>query len=294
MKAGVCSYCFNTAIRDGKMNLMDAIGIVGRETEAECIEPYSPYWDPDRDVLEQAREARSLLDEVGLQASCHALATDFAVYDEAAYQACIDWCGKMMEVTHILGADNFRVDPRTSPAPGQPRDDIDVDDALERVAKGMQVVADAAAKVDLKVGIENHGLLLGRTAQTVRIIELVDRPNFGSNLDFTNFRTVFGEDHIEAARLLAKYVVHVHAKDFHISKEAREGEEWREIPSGEYVKRAVGGEGNSGWPEIFRILKDAGFQGAISLEISDPDDITGSVAKGVANIKRIIAEVAGS
>ncbi len=203
MKAGVCSYCFNSMLTEGKISLMEAIEFVGKETEADCFEPYSPYWSPDRDVQEQAREARSLMDRVGLQASCHALATDFAVYDEGENRACLDWCEKMLQVAVILGADTVRVDPRTAPPPGRSRDDIDPEDALARVAQSMQTVADIATEKGLKVGVENHGLLLGRTSQTARIVERVDRPNFGVNLDFTNFRTVFGEDHVEAARLLA-------------------------------------------------------------------------------------------
>ena len=291
MKTGVCSYCFNSMLTEGKLSLMEAIEFVGKETEADCFEPYSPYWSPDRDVQEQAREARKLMDRVGLQASCHALATDFAVYDEGENRACLDWCEKMLQVAVILGANTVRVDPRTASPPGRSRDDIDPEDALARVAQSMQTVADIAIEKGLKVGVENHGLLLGRTSQTARIVERVNRPNFGVNLDFTNFRTVFGEDHVEATRLLARHVVHIHAKDFHIRQDPQPGEEWREIPSGEYVKRAIGGEGNSGWAEIFRILKDVGYKGTISLEVSDPADIRGSVAKGAANLKRIISEV---
>ena len=121
--------------------------------------------------------------------------------------------------------------------------------------------------------------MVGGSEHVAKMIELVDRPNFGVNIDFTNFRNVFGEDYVEVTRRLAKRVVHAHAKDFHISSEPKEGDEWREIPTGEYVKRAVGGEGDGQWPELFRILNDAGYEGVISLEISDPADIHGSVAK---------------
>jgi len=65
-----------------------------------------------------------------------------------------------------------------------------MDDVIVRIAQGMAEVADAAAKKGIKVGVENHGRLLGRTSQTAKIVELVNRPNFGVNLDFTNFRTV--------------------------------------------------------------------------------------------------------
>jgi sugar phosphate isomerase/epimerase len=46
-----------------------------------------------------------------------------------------------------------------------------------------------------------------------------------------------------------------------------------------------------GWQEVFTILHNAEYTGTISLEISDPADIYGSVAKGVANIKNMIAQV---
>ncbi|MBI3947950.1 MAG: sugar phosphate isomerase/epimerase, partial [Armatimonadetes bacterium] len=157
-----------------------------------------------------------------------------------------------------------------------------------------QEIAAAAAAKGITVGVENHGTLLGRSAQIARIVALVDRPNFGVNLDFTNFRLVFGEDHVAATRALAPKVVHVHAKDLIFSSEPMPGEGWFEAPCGGYCKRAVGGEGEARWPEVFRILKDAGYDGTLSLEIADPADIKGSVVKGVANIRRTIAEIGAS
>jgi sugar phosphate isomerase/epimerase len=291
MKAGVSSYCFNPMLQEGKITLMEVIEFVGQHTEAECVEPLSRYWEPGRDVNQQAKAAKDKVDQLGLSVSCYTLDSDFCVYDETRYRQCIEVSIARLKTAQILGTDTIRLDPRTS-LPRRSPDEVDVDDVIARIAKGMAEIADAAAEKGIKVGVENHGSMLGRTAQTAKIVELVDRPNFGVNLDFTNFRTVYGEDHIEATRILAKHVVHVHAKDFHISsKPQQDGQGWREIPSGEYVKRAVGGEGNSQWGEVFQILKDAGYDGAISLEVSDPADIKGSVAKGVANIRRIIGEL---
>jgi len=291
MKAGVCSYCFNPLIRAGEMTMMEAIAFVGEHTEAECFEPYSPYWVEGRDEAQQAREAGELMDSLGLQASNHALMTDFAVYDRAKNRECIDLAIQRLDTTRLLGCDTVRLDPRTSPPSGKSMDDLDADDVIPRIAEGMQEVADAAAERGMVVGVENHGRLLGRIAQTARIVELVDRPNFGVNLDFTNFNMVFGEDHLEATRKFAERVVHVHAKDFHLSQDPPDGEAWRQTPSGAYARRAVGGDGDMDWPEVFSILKAAGYDGTIALEVSDPDDIQGSVARGAANIRRIISEV---
>ncbi len=290
MKAGVSSYCFNQMFLSGEINVMSAIEFVGKQTEAECIEFLSRYWNDDQDVNEQAKAARNMTDKLDLQVSCYTLDSDFAVYDEAKYRQCVETSKARLETAIILGTDTIRLDPRTS-LPGKSRDEVDLDDVIARIAQGMAEVADAAAEKGIIVGVENHGGMIGRCAQVAKMVELANRPNFGVNLDFTNFRTVYGEDHVEATRKLAKDVVHVHAKDFYISREAQEEEGWRQIPSGEYVKRAVGGDGNSDWPEVFKILKDAGYNGTISLEISDPADIKGSVAKGIANLRRIIAQI---
>ncbi|MCZ6633974.1 MAG: sugar phosphate isomerase/epimerase [bacterium] len=289
MKAGVCSYCFNPLFTENQITMMEAIEFVGTQTEADCFEPLSRFWDPDRDENDQAKEASDLMSEHNLEASCYTLDSDFAVYDEAVYRACIERCIERLDTALLLHTDTIRLDPRSS-LPGPP-EEADLDDVLERIAKGMAEITDAAADKKIKVGVENHGRLLGRTAQTLKIIELVNKPNFGVNIDFTNFRQVFGEDHVEATRQLADRVVHAHAKDFHLSKSPQEGEEWHQLPSGEYSRRAIGGEGDMQWPTLFTILKRAGYSGTISLEITDPNDIKGSIAKGVANIKRIVTEL---
>jgi sugar phosphate isomerase/epimerase len=157
----------------------------------------------------------------------------------------------------------------------------------------MQEIADEAASRDLIVGVENHGRLFGRTEQVALLVQLVDRTNFGVNIDPTNFRVVFGEDHIEATRRLAKYVVHVHVKDILISEtEKPESEGWRQSLAGDcWIKNAVGGTGDADWPTLFGILNDAGYDGTISLETVDPLDIRGSIREGVSNINRVIAEL---
>lgn len=293
MNAGVSCYCFNPMLVSGEIRLSEVIELIGRRTQSPCIELLTRYWDPGRDENEQARAAREQTDRVGLRVSCYTLDSDFAVYDEAGHRACVEACKARLEAARILGADTIRLDPRTS-LRGAGEGSIDLDDVIARMAAGMAEVADAAAAEGIRVGVENHGRLLGRSAQIAALVERVDRPNFGVNLDFTNFRTVYGEDHVEAARHLARHVVHVHAKDFHISREPQAGEGWQEIPTGESVRRATGGAGDAQWPVVFAILKDAGYAGTVSLEISLPEDIEASVAHGVENLRRVLAELEGS
>lgn len=288
MNSGVCSYCFNKPFLASEMTVSEAIRFVGTETEADCYEPLSRYWDPSRDENEQAREAKDLMDDVGLTASCYTMDSDFAVYDDEAAAECVALCVARLETTKLLGADRIRLDPRTS-LPGKP-EDTDFDDVLEKMAISMQEIADEAAKEGIVVGVENHGRHLGRVEQTAHLVSLVDRENFGVNLDPTNFKVVFGQDHIEATRRLAKDVVHCHVKDIQISTtEQPESEGWRRtLDGGDWFRNAVGGTGDADWPTLFGILKDAGYDGTFSLEVVDPGDIKGSVRVGVGNINKVI------
>ena len=291
MESGVCSYCFNKPFLANEMSVLEAIRFVGTETEADCYEPLSRYWDQNRDEDEQAREARSLMDEVGLRASCYTLDSDFAVYDDEASTECVELCVRRLETTKLLGADRIRLDPRTSLP--KPAEDIDFSDVLEKMAISMQEIADEADKEGIIVGVENHGRHMGRVAQISRLVNLVDRENFGVNLDPTNFRVVFGEDHVKATRRLAKYVVHVHVKDICISEtEQPESEGWHPSLAGDcWIRNAVGGTGDADWPTLFGILKNADYDGTISLEVVDQKDIRGSIREGVRNINKVIASL---
>ena len=201
--------------------------------------------------------------------------SDFNLYDEAKNRAVVDCLIAGLDVAVALGAPAVRLDPRTSLPVHE--EEADLDEVLERMAGCMAEITDVAAQKGLKVCVENHGRLLGRIAQMQRLISLANKPNFGVNIDFTNFRTVFGDDHQEAVRLLAKDVVHVHAKDMLLSDDPQEGDGWRELPPGEYSKSAIGGEGDADWPQVFKILKEAGYDGTISLEVTGPDDILGGI-----------------
>ena len=157
--------------------------------------------------------------------------SDFSVFDQEAYEACIAKSIDRLETAQILGTETVRLDPRSSLS-GRDREEVDLDELLTKIALGMQRVSDAAAPKGMKVGVENHGSLIGRSDNVARMLEIVDRPNFGVNLDPTNFRGVFGEDHIAATRRFASRVVHCHIKDFYSSAEEPKEEGWRQNPAG--------------------------------------------------------------
>lgn len=293
MKTGVCQWVFNKMLTAGEIDMLGCIEFVGSQTEADCFEPLSRYWKQNMDENLQAGEARGMLEHFGLQVSSYTLDSDFAVYDEDAFEECVATQLLRLDTAERLGTDHIRLDPRTSLPPERDQEP-DMDYILCRMAEGMGQIADAAADRGMKVGIENHGLLIGTIELVGRLVELVDRPNFGVNIDPTNFYVVHGQDYIEATRIFAPKVTHVHLKDYYFADTAAD-DTWRQVaPHTPFVKSAVGGEGDADWATIIAILRDAGYDGTVSLEVSMPDDIFGSVQRGVANLKRTIAEVTGA
>ena len=103
---------------------------------------------------------------------------------------------KRLDTARLLNTYIIRLDPRSSLL--GPPEEADLDDVLRRIATGMTEITEVAADKGIKVGAENRGRLLGRTAQPLKIVQLVNKSNFGLNIDFTNFQQGFGEDQVEA------------------------------------------------------------------------------------------------
>jgi sugar phosphate isomerase/epimerase len=100
------------------------------------------------------------------------------------------------------------------------------------------------------------------------MFDLVDDERLKVNFDTSN-PLVEGDDPVELARLVAEKVVHVHASDRY-----------------EDLEHCVAGEGCVPFPEIFQVLKAAGFDGWISLEAGGTRGEEG-VVEGIRHVKEV-------
>jgi len=290
VRVGVNAYCFNKELVAGDMTMMDVGKFTVDKTEAEGFEPLARYWNKDRDVMAQAEALSELVEDLGGFIACYTLDSNFGVPDESARQACVDQCKRELGVAKILGTDLVRLDPCTSLPEGE-FDKVGSDGLLKRITDSMVHVVDRAAEMDITIGIENHGRLVGRSAQVAQMVKLIDRPNFGVNIDFTNFSAVFGEDHHEATEAVAADVVHAHAKDYDY-RDSDPGEDgWNAMTEGIWVRAAAVGEGDADYNRLLRIIAEAGFDGTVCVETPGPADPKDGVAKGAANLKRIMGEL---
>ncbi|MGD8239175.1 MAG: sugar phosphate isomerase/epimerase family protein [Armatimonadota bacterium] len=290
MNVGVNAYCFNRELVAGEMTMFDVAKFVGGKTEAQAFEPLVRYWDRERGAIEQAEKMGELVEDLGMFVACYTLDSNFGVPDAEARQVCVDRCKRELGTAKILGTDIVRLDPCTTLPEGE-FDSIGSDALLQRICDSMVEVVDAAAEMDITIAIENHGRLVGRSEQVAQMVQLIDRPNFGVNIDFTNFSAVFGEDHHEATALLAADVKHAHAKDYDY-RESDPGEEgFRELGTGIWVRPAAVGDGDADYNRLLRTVADAGFDGTVCVETPGPADPKDGVRTGVANLRRIMEEL---
>lgn len=149
---------------------------------------------------------------------------------------------------------------------------VDPEKCFEGIVKALSNLAEAAAKEDLIIGLENeHACNIGTAAETARILDVVKHPNLKLVWDPAN-ALVGGETPFPYGYgLLPKdRIVHVHAKDCHM-----EGHTPIWGPLG---TRSVDWKG-----QIAALLAD-GYSGYLSLETHWPgpngDKLEGSVICG--------------
>ncbi|CAN5640945.1 hypothetical protein BH23CHL8_BH23CHL8_30180 [soil metagenome] len=127
---------------------------------------------------------------------------------------------------------------------------------LDRLIEPVRRVADIAAGAGLALAIENHGDLTA--AEVMEVIDRADRPNLGVTLDNLNLIRL-GDDMIGGTRSLAPRTLLVQLKDHEPTPDPTI---W-----GGPVCTALG-EGVAPLTEILGVLDEAGYQGAVCVELA--------------------------
>lgn len=146
--------------------------------------------------------------------------------------------------------------------------------AIKTIAEGIGEVADYAAEKGINLLVENHGIIMQDSIVVEELINTVARPNYGALVDIGNFLCA-DENPVEAVGRMTRYVKHVHLKDFHVKSGnevflARRG--WFGSRGGNYLRGAILGHGNVPVYQCLRVLKNNGYNGAISLEFEGVED----------------------
>ena len=283
MKLGVSTYSFSRYVSEGRLDLFGVIKATA-EIGFEGIEfsGFGPAGD-GKDPIEFAKQVKDACAEAKLTIMSWTIGADFLknnVDDE------IERLKGQVDIAAALGAPMMRHDA-TGGFPGRANGLADFIEALPIVAKGYAGVTEYAAGKGVKTMIENHGFFFQDSDRVEALINKVGNPNFGALVDIGNFLCA-DEEPMRAVKRMAPYAFHVHAKDFHVKCPccADPGAGWFKSRGGTPLRGAIVGHGNVNIPGCLGLLKDAGYDGFLSIEFEGMEDNRKALEIGFANLKR--------
>lgn len=263
MKLSISMWSVVSAVRTKRIDLPGFIEFAAQQQEngARGVELLDYFWT-DR-VAEMGKVKRQIAD-AGLELAVYSIGNDFFQPERAAWEKQLADLKTGVEVADQLGVHTLRV------FSGNAKPGYAFEDGLAWIVEGLAAGAEYAAKYQVTMALENHGLMAGRSDQVRQVIDAVDSPFLRANIDTGNFLLV-GQNPTNAARELASLAALVHLKDFRRAR-PNEVEHVYKALDGTAFTGAVVGQGEVDLPSIVKILGDAGYDGWLSLEYEGGDD----------------------
>lgn len=191
----------------------------------------------------------------------------------------------LVDMTQALGASMIRCDTLGGSLSAVGNGGIK--EAIKIIAKGVSIVADYAAEKNIKLLVENHGMIMQDSIIVENLINTVNKPNFGALVDIGNFMCA-DENSVDGVGRMARYAMHVHAKDFHFKNGnemfiAKDG--WFNTRGCNHLRGAILGHGSVAICQCLRILKNSGYKGAVSIEFEGMEPAVFAIEQSYASLK---------
>lgn len=261
MKLGVSMWCYVEPWKKGELDIPGFIREVKR-IGADGVELLDFFY---KDLDADRAAASAALIETGLAVSAFSVSNNFAKEGE--------WDAQLARITFGVdealryGSQIVRV------FAGDVAAGVTLEGAREAIVSGLAAASSYAHAKGVRLALENHGRLAGRGDQVrALILDVRDRAGndaLGANADTGNFLLV-GEDSLTGVDHVADLTYMVHFKDFAPAPEGYEGFAYEAIDGSKWIGRRLGdGSANAG--ACVARLREAGFDGWLSLEYEGPE-----------------------
>ncbi len=287
MKVGLSTYSLSRAINAGEMDVLQAIEWIA-ENGGEHVEivpsGFTLTDNPQliEDIVKKAAEK-------GLDISSYTIGANFIQENDAACRAEIEHVKKEVDIANALGVKLMRHDVAYRSAEEATQEQFEKD--LPIMADACREIADHAKQYGITTSVENHGLHVQHSERVRRLIDTVGRDNYRTTLDVGNFVCV-DEDPLESAKKNASYASMVHAKDFYVRDKSRNpGEGFAKTPGGNFRRGAIVGHGDLDIRGAFKVIKEAGYDGYLSVEFEGMEDCKTGSKIGMDNARNFWNEV---
>jgi sugar phosphate isomerase/epimerase len=181
-------------------------------------------------------------------------------------EAAVPRLTRAIVLAHACGARFVNTDEMVKP------DWMDDAFAHEVMRYSLTKAALVAARHDVYVCVEPHGVYTKTSGGLLRIVDLVDSPWIAVNWDTGNAYLAAAEDPYEALANVRDHVRHIHAKDISIEHSERERGKVTGTPVG-----CACGDGVVEWERVFEILEPLDRELFLSVECGTIDQAARSL-----------------
>ena len=260
MKLSLSMYSCVRAVRAGQLDLMGFVDYAATQDVAG-VELLDIFWtDAEREIPQVKRR----IADAGLEVAVFSISNDFIQPEASARAGELADLKRGVDIALELGVDRLRV------FSGSAREGVTQEQGNAWILEGLSAGAAYGESRGVTLALENHGRFAGRSDQVRGIIEKIDSPALRVNFDTGNFLPV-GQDPVAAARELAELVVLVHLKDIRYAGDNEPSHVFPD-PSGRLLTGSVIGDGLVDLPGVMAALREAGYDGWLSLEFEGSED----------------------
>ena len=294
VKIGITSYSLAQAIRAGKMDILQAVDYAA-DHDAEHLE-LSPagYTLTGNPALVEA--IRRKAEERGIALSSYTIGANFVIAgtgDDAheitpeEYRAEIERVKGEVDIAAALGVTRMRHDAASRVPAAATFAQFEKD--LPQVVAACREIADYAAQYGITTSVENHGYHFQNSERVRRLVTEVNRPNYRTTVDVGNFICA-DEDPLCGTMNNIDLASMVHFKDFYIRKQVPDATTWFRSAHGKYLRGAVTGFGDLDLWATARVIKEAGYEGFVSVEYEGHEECTTAVAQAIKNVRALFEQ----
>lgn len=163
---------------------------------------------------------------------------------------------------------------------------------IKYVAPYVRELSLYAKEKGVKTCSENHGRIINGGHIMEMLLNEVDCDNYGLLCDISNFTSV-DDDPVTAVGMLAQHICFVHGKDafFHDGMRYDPGEGFSRTRAGRFKRATIFGHGDVPTYQLLAVMKNAGYDGYISMEFEGIEENIMANRISIENLKRMIADL---
>jgi len=201
---GCCAYSYDNQLRHGPMTLEDFI-LKAADLQLTGVDMTAYYFkstDP-----EYLHGLRHLAYQHAVAFSGVACGVSMVQADAAKRAESLAQIKKWVDVTDLLGASHLRIFAGVLPKGSS------LKDAVDWVVESMKAACDYSGKKGITLGVEDHEGVTQSADLCIEIMERVNSPYAGINLDITNFIPTPAQDAYAQIAKCIPYATNIHIRD---------------------------------------------------------------------------------